>query len=261
MDDYGSIIIFIIGLICSAAPVILVIVLIVLLIRKNNPSTSSDQHGAAQLHGNNSSAFSFKILLKAYLYLIVSVSAFVILFGLTLLGKAAMGVINDNFSYGYDLSYNNYTDVDYNYQKTNIIPTTQKCSDPEATIIKSEGKSYCFKTTELKMDLINGASITISMLIIFMIHLFFLIRAEKDNHTSLLKKFFIFGNLTIYSVMSLIMLPIGIYSTLYYFILAKKPVASYQTPGGALSFAIFALIFWIIWLTIMLRQRKNKTLE
>jgi hypothetical protein len=127
-------------------------------------------------------------------------------------------------------------------------------TDTQLTYINS--KAYCVKPSEVKMDLINGITITISMLIIFAIHLVILLRMEADKVNQALRKFFGFSNLIFYSALSLILIPFSIYATMNYLILAEKPVATYNTPGITVAFAIFAFIAWMVWLVVVLNNKE-----
>lgn len=247
--ELTEIIISILAVLSGLIPIVLIGALIFFLIRKNNDKPGTDKpEGMAQV-------ISFQNLFRLYLYVIVSISAFVLLFGLASLGRVGLGLIDRNLSYGYESA-----GEDYSMVKENINPVEPKfvCYDEKMTLVKIEGKNYCQNDNAIKTDLVNGAVITISMLIIFVAHLVLLLNQEYKKPTPNIKKIFVFGNLIVYSVMSLVVLPVSLYQLFNYLIFQEKPVLSYDAPGGIVAFAVFSLISWICWLTVMIKVRDAK---
>ncbi len=260
MEAFG-IVWFFIAIIMGLLPIAAVGIVIYLLVKKNQPG---------QTGGKNTSAvanpFALKNLLKFYMWTIVSLSAFVLIIGSSFLGKAFFSVIDQNFSYGYETASEDYSYPDYQTSGEKMVPyptdtntlNKPKCYTQDTQLTYINGKAFCVKPSEVKMDLINGITISISMLIIFAIHLVFLVRMEKDKANVLMKKFFMFTNLIFYSGTSLILIPVSIYSMMNYLFIATKPVATYNTPGLTVAYAIFSFIAWMVWLVVVMKNKEEE---
>ncbi len=271
-----GIIMLLFGGIAGLLPIIGIIVLIVLLLRKDNKDAT---------RSNNTQLLSFKNLLKTYLYIIISLSMFISLIGFTFLGKAGLGLIDKNFSYTYDNAAGNYDDgttkpmppiyyenESYDYydtvqnntvqdNTTVIIEKTNEsyyCYNDDQELINVNGKYYCHNPLAIQLDLINGITIVVSTLLIFIMHFILLFKIEHDEPSMNLRKYFIFGNLMVYSLMGIVTLPIAIYSLFNYLLMTTKPVVYNDVPGGILAFVVFTLITWAIWLIAMLKNRNTK---
>lgn len=275
MGEFMGIIMLLFGGIASLLPIIGIIVLIVLLLRKDNKDAT---------RSNNTQLLSFKNLLKTYLYIIISLSMFISLIGFTFLCKAGLGLIDKNFSYTYETPAVNYNDDttkpmppiyyeneyhDYNdsvQDNTTVInrKTNESyyCYNDDQELINVNGKYYCHNPLAIQLDLINGITIVVSTLLIFIMHFILLFKIERDEPSMNLRKYFIFGNLMVYSLIGIVTLPIAIYSLFNYLLMTTKPVVYNDVPGdvpgGILAFVVFTLITWAIWLIAMLKNRNTK---
>lgn len=259
MDAVMGIIIMLVGGLISLLPIIGIVILVVMLLKKNNTNPQDAKKPQQPI-------FSFKNLLKVYLYSIVSLSILIGLIGFTFVGKALLGMADSNFSYGLATAYEDYTEKTYDYYVPTIQPTpttsnNYSCYDTKTSLVKIGDKFYCQNTSENKMDLINGITIIISTTIILVMHLVLLYKFEKDSPSNNIRKFFIFCNLMVYSLTAIITLPIAIYQTFNYILIAEKPVDVYSAPGGIVAFVIFTMIVWIAWLIIMMKNRDQKQAE
>lgn len=268
MDEFLGVTFLVFGGLVSLLPVIGIVVLLIMLLKKNN---NADEKSAKT---KQKAVFTFKNLIKGYLYFIISLTIFISLVGFTFVGKAAFGAIDKNFSYQYTNAVKNYGDdeikpstpydpylYEYEYNRDlQMAPENGEvksyyCYDEEFELVNIDGEYYCFNSQEGKLDLINGATIIVSTAIIFVMHLILLIKIENKEPSLNLRKYFIFGNLMLYSLLGLITLPIAIYQLFNYLIILAKPVTYNEVPGGLLAFVIFTLLAWGAWLIAMLKNR------
>lgn len=270
MGEFLGIIMLVFGGIASLLPIIGIAVLIIMLLRKNNKEDTK---------GKSTQLLSFKNLLKTYLYIIISLSMFISLIGFTFLGKAGLGLIDKNFSYAYETASVNYDggtikpippiyyeEDYYNYddsvQNDMIYDDTTNesyyCYGDDQELIMIDGKYYCHNPLAVQLDLINGITIVVSTMLIFIMHFILLFKIESNEPSMNLRKYFIFSNLMVYSLMGIVTLPIAIYSLFNYILMATKPVTYNDVPGGILAFVVFTLITWAVWLIAMLKNRNTK---
>ncbi len=210
-------------------------------------------------------------LKKVYLSIMISLTAVFLVIGLAFLGKFLLGVMNFNLSYGYE-------NVSYNYDKA-VYPGffVPENTDPEqafddfinnggvttwefncdykaaSSIIYINEQPFCVKAYQDQADLIFGIIITTLMLGILLGHIVMYIKSEKITPNKTLKRIFLFGNLIIYSIGGLFLIPVAIYQTLNYFWTANKPVL--DSPGMLASLSFFVLVSWMLWLVVVLRNK------
>jgi len=255
-----SILFVVISGVIGLLPIVAIGVLIYMLLKKNQTNIVGSQ-GATNVQHNLTNPFSIRNLIRFYLYVIVTISAFILIIGLGITGKVLIGLADQNFSYGYDLA-----SQDYNYMESNLTkPTTNigiipsKCYGEDQELVKVNGKDYCFRASEIKLDLVNGIAISLAMLIIFAVHALILVKLERENPNFVLRKMFNFINLIFYSGSSLVFIPVSIYQILNYLVIVQKPVSAYQTPGGIVGYTVFSFFAWMIWLILVLKTKEKNS--
>ncbi len=114
--------------------------------------------------------------------------------------------------------------------------------------IEFYNRTFCFDSSQRKTELITGISLFSSMLILFLVHRFF-INKEKSV-VKWLQKAYVFISLIIYSIVGIITLPFSIYLLTNY-LLYEPSTDMYMTPSQpamSLSIALIAIPFWVYFL-------------
>jgi uncharacterized membrane protein YozB (DUF420 family) len=96
------------------------------------------------------------------------------------------------------------------------------------------------------------------MLILFAIHRITLLFLEKKNTISWLKKTYNFISLIIYSVLSIICIPLSIYLLVNYFYFKPEDIVRLEAPGSVVALAIVSIPLWITFLVLTLKLREKK---
>jgi len=199
--------------------------------------------------------FGVNTLLHIYLYIISFVT----------LAIAAVGTViflNATASYKFGIPFSYRVDLPYAEEKyledqePADIPAEPTCY--QSKLMTIEGEEVCFDTTKQKKGLVNGATLTISMLILFAIHKITLLYLEKKNTTLWLKKAYNFISLIIYSVLSIVSIPFSMYLLINYLYFKPESIVNNEAPGGMLALAIVSIPLWIIFLVSTLKLRKQK---
>lgn len=195
-------------------------------------------------------------LLHIYLYIISFIT----------LAIAAIGTvvfINAAASYKLGIPFSYQLEEPYAEVKDEIVytPDTESNAEPscyQGELMEIEGEEVCFDTTKQKKGLVNGATLTISMLILFAIHRITLLFLEKKNTISWLKKAYNFISLIIYSVLSIISIPLSIYLLVNYFYFKPEDIVRLEAPGSVVALAIVSIPLWITFLVLTLKLREKK---
>ena len=142
-----SILFIVISGVIGLLPVIAIGVLIYMLLKKNqnNAVGTHTTSGTTNTQHTSTNIFSIRNLIRFYLYVIVTISSFILIIGLGITGKVLIGLADQNFSYGYELA-----SQDYNYQATTPITQTNKivtipnkCYGEDQELVKVNAKDYC----------------------------------------------------------------------------------------------------------------------
>ena len=199
--------------------------------------------------------FGVNTLLHIYLYLISFVTLAIATVGTVIfLNAAASYKFGIPFSYRVELPYTQEKYLED--EDTSDIPAEPTCY--QSKLMTIEGEEVCFDITKQKKGLVNGATLTISMLILFAIHKITLFFIEKKNTTPWLKKAYNFISLVIYSVLSIVSIPFSIYLLINYLYLKPESIVTNEAPGGMLALAIVSIPLWIAFLISTLKLRKQK---
>lgn len=194
-------------------------------------------------------------LLNIYFYLVSLITL-----GIAVIGSVTF--LNSVFSYkiGVPFSYevqelNKYdkdTDLTY-YDENSGFPI---CYIGKPIEIGSE--RVCFDQSIPKKALITGLSFTVSMLILFVIHRIGIRTIEKKEKFMWIKKAYNFISLTIYSVISIVAIPISTYLILNYIYFRPETLSKIDPPGYMLALATVSVPLWIYFLIRTLRLKEEK---
>jgi len=197
--------------------------------------------------------FGVNTLLHIYLYIISFVTLAIATVGAVIfLNAAASYKFGIPFSYQVELPY---AETKWTPDEITDIPAEPTCY--EAELMTIEGEEVCFDTAKQKKGLVNGATLTISMLILFTIHRITLLFLEKKKTIPWLKKAYSFISLIIYSVLSIVSIPFSIYLLINYFYFKPDSIVRIEAPGSVLALAIVSIPLWITFLILTLRLRKQ----
>jgi len=199
-------------------------------------------------------------LLHIYLHIMSFATLAIAVIGATIFINASA-----SYKFGIPFSYQIYEyseepvidertgEIDITNNKTELV-----CYEGELTNI--EGKDVCFDTTKQRKGIVNGATLTISMLILFAIHRIAILFLEKKGTIMWLKKAYNFISLILYSTLSIIALPIATYLLINYIYFKPENLDRIETPGGAIALALVSIPLWIVFLisTLRLREKKEK---
>lgn len=198
--------------------------------------------------------FKMKSLLRAYLHLMCFLTLLIAAFGIMPAIKATL-----SYPLGYQFSYNlqtYFTPSDNDRRDDYVDPYYQNHE-----IIEVDGKKYYANTEQRTKDVVNGFTITISMLVLFALHRVALLFLEprSEGHSSLIK-FYTFLSLTTYGILGLIAVPAAVYSLVNYLVLDTELTSYSRTiPGEDLAAAAIIVPLWIVFLVqTVLIYRKSK---
>ncbi len=191
--------------------------------------------------------FSTKTFFQIYLYLI----AFITL-GIAVIGGATAIKSAISYPLGIDFSYTLYKANDFEeqakYDEFITRETFEECYEGKPTTIN--GAKYCVNEPERISDLVNGITIFVSMVILFLIHQFAIKKINKKERVEWLPKIYTFSSLILYSIIGIVSIPVSIYQ-LTNFLFLNKEISAYSTPEApamSIAIAILAVPLWIFFL-------------
>jgi len=200
--------------------------------------------------------FGVNTLLHIYLYIISFVTLAIATVGAVIfLNAAASYKVGIPFSYQLEEPYAEVKD------EIVYIPDTDTPAEPscyQGELMKIEGEEVCFDITKQKKGLVNGVTLTISMIILFAIHRITLLFLEKKNTIQWLKKIYNFVSLITYSVLSIVSIPFSIYLLINYIYFRPEEVVRIEAPGSMVALAIVSVPLWIAFLISTLKLRKKE---
>jgi len=192
-------------------------------------------------------SISYKDALRVYFYIVILVSV-----GLTGVGgvstliNVGLGeMVGREFSYG---------EV---YQDHRELQDLKNNGDSSSYVV-GDNRSLSEKIDlEMKGSLINGISLAVIGSFLMLVH--FLGRRwveTVDEHSDLLRRFYLIAGLAIFAVITIVSLIAGIPETLRYALLEVEP--GQESPGEALSIAIVGLPIWVSYLVATLRNVRSQ---
>ena len=192
-------------------------------------------------------SISYKDALRVYFYIVILVSV-----GLTGVGgvstliNVGLGeMVGREFSYG---------EV---YQDHRELQDLKNNGDSSSYVVGDERSLSEKIDLEMKGSLINGISLAVIGSFLMLVH--FLGRRwveTVDEHSDLLRRFYLIAGLAIFAVITIVSLIAGIPETLRYALLEVEP--GQESPGEALSIAIVGLPIWVSYLVATLRNVRSQ---
>ena len=197
-----------------------------------------------------------KLLLQLYLYIVSLLTLAIAVIGGAVAIQAGL-----SFKFGVPFSYTLYAANKYEdelaYNPTLTRDDFNECATGES-ILNINGNNYCFDTQRQITDLVNGITIFFSMLMLFGIHQFALSRIKKTDRIDWLYKLYIFISLILYSIASLISIPIAIYQTANFFLISSNQDVYYTpaAPASTIAVVLLSIPLWLFFLrkTIQLKE-------
>lgn len=192
--------------------------------------------------------FDVKTLWRTYLYLMLFISLAIGLQGGAYLLRAGSSyLVNPQFAYHLE-EPDQYID-----------------SDEDVFVIREEveieGETYYFNAQARDSDLINGATIFISLFIIFLLHKYFANQLEsKDKkNNAIWHRVYIFASVLMYGVLSLVVIPTTTYDIVNYTVKGTSLLGTYDAPlpGAMIAVLIVILPTWLVFLNKMMKFYKK----
>lgn len=193
-------------------------------------------------------------LLHIYLYVISFVT-------LAIAAVGAVIFINATASYKVGIPFSYQLEMPFAEEKEILLEMSDTPAEPscyQGELMKIEGEEVCFDITKQKKGLVNGTTLTISMIILFAIHRITLLFLEKKNTIQWLKKIYNFVSLITYSVLSIVSIPFSIYLLINYIYFRPEEVVRIEAPGSMVALAIVSIPLWIAFLISTLKLRKKE---
>ncbi len=198
-----------------------------------------------RLRSSNAISISYRIVLRVYFYIVITVGIVIIsLGGIASLINAGFGeIIDPQFSYG-DV----YRDHQYDLER---IENNEQINGSTETLQSLNEKL----DIEKKSNIINGISVTLIGLLILGVHLYGRrwVESKEDSSDSLRKLYFIAG-LAIFAVASITSLASAIPEALRYVLLDVSE--GEESPGMALSVSLVSLPIWAYFLVSTIRTMR-----
>lgn len=198
-----------------------------------------------QLTGSEVS-FTPHFILKIYMYFMILASIVVFVAGASfLLNGLFAKQVSESFSYRPEY-VNVPVELDANGNPKNVQPT------------------YAIPPQSMERDLIRGMTMVGFGLVILIIHILVAhsVENEEERKRSPLYRMYVVIGLSIFTVGSLVSIPVGIYQTLSYFLITQPDTLDpYQrlVPGESLSSAIAYLPFWMYFIWALYKLQKDHT--
>jgi len=171
------------------------------------------------------------------------------------------GIIRATTSYVFKFPFSYEVRSYYSDDFEDDYSCDEEFEDKDIKIITVNGKRYKADYDKPATDLINGFTLLITSLILYGIHAFILsiLKKQETIHT-LLDKGYIFVNLLLSSIVSVIALPTTIFQVIDYAIKGIDDLSAYSRsiPGEALSTAVVIVPIWMYFLLKALQVFKKE---
>lgn len=195
-------------------------------------------------------SFTPRFILRIYLYFMVLASIITFVGGLSFL-------LNGFFA--------NKFGSEFSYRPEYVTPAVEVV-DVNGEVKQPVEPTYEIPAYAAERDLIRGITMVLFGVLIGLIHVF-VIRAvetkEERLHSPLYRLYVVIG-LTVFTIGSLISIPVGIYRALsYQFITQPETLEPYQrlVPGESIASAVAYLPFWIYFIFSLYQLQKLHKLE
>lgn len=190
-------------------------------------------------------AFTPHFILKIYVYFMILASIVVFVAGASfLLNGLFAKQVGDAFSYRPE-----YVNVPVELDATG----NPKYVEP----------TYAIPPQAMQRDLIRGLTMVSFGLVILIIHILVAhsVESAEERKRSPLYRIYIVLGLSIFTIGSLISIPVGIYKTLSFYLISQpENLDPYQrlVPGESLSSAIAYLPFWVYFIWALYKLQKTQ---
>jgi len=197
--------------------------------------------------------FPMRLLLRAYLYLVVIAGMVLTVQGFSGLVRAGLGsAIEKEFSY-----YPEYIPIPAPVEpreKGDVVPG--QSAEQEAA--RQQGLDRA-----LREGLINGVTFSIVGLLVWGSHVLGLRALQTaEERAGMLHRFYTFAALIVFGIIVLATLPQGVFEAMRYWLLKPSDqYAWYSPPGEQLATAIVALPIWGAYLWGVLRAARKSASE
>lgn len=187
-----------------------------------------------------------RLLLRIYLYLVVVASLLVMVSGLADLVRAGLGA-----GLGLEFSYRPA------YVAPAPIPVPDERGKQEPSQEEMEQQRREGLSRSLREGLVRGISFALVGGLIWSVHSLGRRRLETPAEAGdLLNRLYLIALLVVFSILTLVSLPTGLFEALRYYLLEQGESRS-TTPGSPLSTAIVALPFWTYYLNSTVRSMRR----
>lgn len=121
------------------------------------------------------------------------------------------------------------------------------------TNIETYADGTCIERDAVKRDLVNGGTLAGSMLVLLGLHVAGLYLNGRKQKTPTIRKLFFFTSLAVFSVVSVIAIPVAIYQVVNYLVFPQTDLDSYSriVPGPVLATVIVFVPVWLGYLAKM----------
>jgi len=191
---------------------------------------------------------NFKItsdtLLQAYLYLVSFITLGILIIGIGLTSKALLSY-KLPIPFSYTLSTTN-KEEDFQDERGILYGEFQECSLGGEVMTFYE-RDFCFDKSIRKTELITGISLILSMTFLFAIHQYGISKIKEENVNLLIKKTYIFLSLVFYSFITIVMIPVTIYSLTDFFLFepTQDMYIGPSAPAISVTVMITLIPLWI----------------
>ncbi len=201
--------------------------------------------------------FTSKNLLYSYLYIIS--------FASLIIGVVALAIsLNGWFGQKYSPEFSSkMAQPSTQYMPEDKIdyqdPNFKECYIGE--IQEIDGQRVCFDKKQAQKDIVNGLSVAIPMIILFLIHRLSIYYIERKGvSTENFKKVYYFASLILFSIGGLVAIPVATYQLLNYLNFRPDDITRINPPGLAIAFVILVVPVWLVFLfkTIKMRDLEDK---
>lgn len=190
---------------------------------------------------------STKALLQVYLYVISALTLGIAVIGGSMAIKSSVSYIF-GVPFSYTLQKANSYEETKAYDPTLKVEDFQDCYTGQPETFYNE--DFCFDSSMRKSDLINGITLVVSMSLLYALHRYAISKIKEKDRIDWLKKIYTFGSLILYSVISIVAIPTGIYNLTNFLVFepTKNMYSTPEAPAMPLAITLIAIPLWIYFL-------------
>lgn len=196
-------------------------------------------------------SFTPHFILKVYLYFMLLASTITFVAGASFVLNAGIASYHgEAFSYRPE------------YIASRTVPKTVETLETGESVPVYEEPAYEIPAQSIDRDLIRGFTMVLFAALIGLIHAFVLksVESKEERMQSPVYRLFVVLGLSIFTIGSLVAIPVGIYRTISYYVITQPDALEpYQrlVPGESLSSAIAYLPLWIYFMCLLYNLQKH----